>query len=137
MIVEKPYGEGLVRHYSDRGMMMLQIETGIRYADAIDVVPCAYTYEETDEPADPTETQGTVDFLVQSMQSVQSDVSDLSDGMAELSGIVSDQGDAQELTDAALAELSGVVSEQGEEMAGQGDAIAELSEIVSGLVPTE
>lgn len=36
-----------------------------------------------------------------------------------------------------MAELSGVVSEQGEEVAGQGDAIAELSEIVSGLVPTE
>jgi len=52
MIVEEPYGDDLVRHYSDRGMMMLQVETGIKYAEAIDVVPCRYTYEETDEPVD-------------------------------------------------------------------------------------
>lgn len=27
-----------------------QIETGYVYADAIDIVPCPYTYEETDIP---------------------------------------------------------------------------------------
>ena len=37
----------LVRHYSDSGMMLLQVETGIEYEDAVDVVPCRYTYEET------------------------------------------------------------------------------------------
>jgi hypothetical protein len=41
---------------------------------------------------------------------------DLGDGIAELSAVVSDQGDAIEMTD---------------------DALAELSEIVSGLVPNE
>lgn len=137
MIIGEPYGDGLVRHHSDRGVMMLQVETGITYADAIDVVPCPYTYEETDERIDPAETQGTMDFLVESMQSVQSDVSDLSDGVAELSEVVSEQADEVSGHGDAIAELSGVVSEQGEEMAGQGDAIAELSEIVSGLVPTE
>ena len=40
----------LVRHYSDSGMMLLQVETGIEYEDAVDVVPCRYTYEETDTP---------------------------------------------------------------------------------------
>lgn len=45
----------LVRHYSDVGMMLLQNETGIKYADPIDVVPCAYTYTETDEPIETDE----------------------------------------------------------------------------------
>ena len=40
----------LVKHYSDAGYMLLQVETGAKYSDPIDVVPCAYTYEETDEP---------------------------------------------------------------------------------------
>ena len=39
----------LVRHYSDAGFMLLQNETGIKYADPIDLVPCRYTYAETDE----------------------------------------------------------------------------------------
>ena len=37
----------LVRHYSDEGMMILQVETGIEYEEAVDVLPCRYTYEET------------------------------------------------------------------------------------------
>lgn len=41
-------GRELVRHYSDAGMKIRQLETGINYDDAIDVVPCRYTYEETD-----------------------------------------------------------------------------------------
>jgi hypothetical protein len=39
----------LIKHYSDAGFMLLQNETGIKYADPIDVVPCRYTYTETDE----------------------------------------------------------------------------------------
>lgn len=39
-----------VRHYSDNDVMIRQIETGILYEDAVDVLPCAYTYEETDTP---------------------------------------------------------------------------------------
>lgn len=39
----------LIKHYSDAGVMLLQVETGIKYSDPIDVVPCRYTYEETDE----------------------------------------------------------------------------------------
>lgn len=40
----------LVRHYSDSGMLILQVETGMKYSEAIDVNPCVYTYTETDEP---------------------------------------------------------------------------------------
>lgn len=114
MIVEEQYSEDLVRHYSDKGMMMLQVETGVKYSDAIDVMPCRYTYVETDEPIGRGVTEETVDFLVASMQSIQSDMTDIGDGVAD---------------------LSEVVSEQADELAGQGDAIADLSEIVSGLVP--
>ena len=39
----------LIKHFSDAGYMLLQVETGIKYSDPIDVVPCRYTYEETDE----------------------------------------------------------------------------------------
>ena len=39
----------LIKHYSDRGVMLLQNETGIKYADPIDIYPCPYTYSETDE----------------------------------------------------------------------------------------
>ena len=41
-----------IRHYSDRGMKIRQIETDILYEDAVDVLPLRYTYEETDIPID-------------------------------------------------------------------------------------
>ena len=39
----------LIKHYSDKGVVLLQVETGLKYSDPVDVVPCRYTYEETDE----------------------------------------------------------------------------------------
>lgn len=39
----------LIKHYSDKGVMLLQVETGMKYSDPVDLVPCRYTYEETDE----------------------------------------------------------------------------------------
>ena len=39
----------LIKHFSDAGYMLLQVETGMKYSDPVDVVPCRYTYEETDE----------------------------------------------------------------------------------------
>ena len=38
-----------VRTYSDAGMMIRQMETGVLYVDAVDV-PGLFTYEETDIP---------------------------------------------------------------------------------------
>jgi hypothetical protein len=50
MIIEEFLNEGkLVKHYSDKNVMLLQNETGVKYSDPIDVVPCRYTYTETDE----------------------------------------------------------------------------------------
>ncbi len=36
--------------YSDIKHYILQVETGGIYDEAYDVIPCRYTYEETDEP---------------------------------------------------------------------------------------
>ena len=50
MIIEELIEDGQrVRHYSDEDFRIRQIETGIVYDDAVDVIPCRYTYEETDE----------------------------------------------------------------------------------------
>ena len=41
-------GVKLYRTYSDAGMLIRQNETGVEYAEAIDVEGASYTYEETD-----------------------------------------------------------------------------------------
>lgn len=53
MIVKEFYktrndGVNLYRYYSDAGYMMVQVETGATYGEAIDVEGAPYTYEETD-----------------------------------------------------------------------------------------
>ena len=42
--------DGRVYTYSDAGMKILQVETGIVYEDALDVPESGYTYTETDIP---------------------------------------------------------------------------------------
>lgn len=39
----------LVKHTSDQGFLLLQVETGLKYAEPIDIMPCPYTYIETNE----------------------------------------------------------------------------------------
>lgn len=48
----------LIKHYSDKGYLLLQNETGIKYSDPVDIVPCPYTYTETDELDDGQELTG-------------------------------------------------------------------------------
>ena len=52
MILEEVVSESLVRHYSNQGKMIKQVETGICYKDATDVLPCRYTYKECDIATD-------------------------------------------------------------------------------------
>ena len=42
-------GRTLIKHESDCGKMIRQIETGREYSSAVDVIPCKYTYEETEK----------------------------------------------------------------------------------------
>lgn len=53
MILTELLNDGtLIRHYSDQGFLLLQVETGAKYSDPVDVVPCPYTYKETNEKAE-------------------------------------------------------------------------------------
>ena len=45
----------LIKHYSDKGVMLLQVETGIMYSEPVDIIPCKYTYIETDISIDSEE----------------------------------------------------------------------------------
>lgn len=62
MIKEEILTPQIVRHYSDTGMKIRQVETGNIYDDAADIIPCRYTYEETDEPIE--ETEATADEIL-------------------------------------------------------------------------
>ena len=66
IIVETLEGGRRERRYSDQGMKLLQVQTGNKYDDAVDVVPCKYDYTETDEPVDeeePLEAQEALDMI--------------------------------------------------------------------------
>ena len=47
-------GTDYAHAYSDAAMYIEQVETGALYADAIDVLPCPFTYTETNEPIEDT-----------------------------------------------------------------------------------
>ena len=54
MIIKEFYmtrkdGVNLYRTYSNEGFYILQVETGAKYDEAIDVEAAPYTYVETDE----------------------------------------------------------------------------------------
>ena len=50
MIIVENLGN-VERRYSDLGVKLRQIETDTLWGDAINTIPCPYTYEETDIPA--------------------------------------------------------------------------------------
>lgn len=51
----------LIRHYAEDSQgnryYIKQVETGIEYADAIDVIPCRYTYIVTDKKIEEVEQE--------------------------------------------------------------------------------
>lgn len=53
-------GVNLYHRYSDQGVMLLQVETGIMYEDPVDVEGAPYTYEETDIPVEGDENEPTL-----------------------------------------------------------------------------
>ena len=65
IVVEYIQSENRERRYSNQNFKIRQIETGNIYEDAVDIIPCPYTYEETDEPIespelDPQEALDTI-----------------------------------------------------------------------------
>ena len=65
IITEYIETENRERRYSDLNMKIRQIETGNLYDDAVDVIPCPYTYEETDIPIEGNElsAQDALDII--------------------------------------------------------------------------
>ena len=59
MIIQKEVNIGsrtLLHTYSDSNKYILQVETNTKYDEAYDVIPCKYTYVETEEKIEkPTE----------------------------------------------------------------------------------
>ena len=59
MIIQKEINFGsrtLLHTYSDSNKYILQVETNTKYDEAYDVIPCRYTYTETEEKIEkPTE----------------------------------------------------------------------------------
>ena len=59
MIIQKEVNIGartLLYTYSDSNKYILQVETNTKYDEAYDVIPCRYTYVETEEEIEkPTE----------------------------------------------------------------------------------
>ena len=54
MIATKTDG-AFITHYSDSGKKIVQVETGVEYDSATDVIPCQYTYEESENDVDAVE----------------------------------------------------------------------------------
>ena len=52
MIVQEKISDNLIKTTSDCNLKIRQLETGIEYSSAVDIVPCDYTYEETTERVD-------------------------------------------------------------------------------------
>ena len=63
MIISEQLENNRIRHYSDSGFRILQNETGIVYDDAVDVLPCKYTYSETAERIESGEEATETDYL--------------------------------------------------------------------------
>lgn len=53
--LQRKDGVKLYRRYSDKGVYILQNETGIKYSEATDVEYAPYTYSETDELIEETQ----------------------------------------------------------------------------------
>lgn len=63
MILTEFLNDGtLIKHYSDKGFLLLQNETGVKYFEPVDVVPCRYTYTETAEPVEANEEFSDAEF---------------------------------------------------------------------------
>ena len=75
MILTKLLNNGtFIKHYSDKGYLLLQNETGKKYFEPIDAIPCIYTYTETQE----------LDKIYEGQNSSEATVADYQDALGEL-----------------------------------------------------
>ena len=59
LIAEHPWegNANLICHSSDSGKMIEQVETGVLYAEAVDVYPPRFTYRETEQDIEQEEIE--------------------------------------------------------------------------------
>ena len=74
----------LVKHYSDRNVLLLQNETGDKYAEPIDIMPCAYTYTETDEPIEAPEIENTEESKAEPVDENEATVEDYQNALRQV-----------------------------------------------------
>ena len=72
MLITEYINNDLVRHYSDHGFLVRQIETGDLYEDAVDLITTPITYEETNimperDDSEELEAQELLDILLGGM----------------------------------------------------------------------
>lgn len=66
----------LVKHYSDQGFKLRQVETGFVYDEPIDINPCPYTYEETNEKINASETEEYIKTLEDKVDTLNTELLD-------------------------------------------------------------
>lgn len=71
----RPDGVKLFRNYSDRNVYIRQDQTGVEYADAIDVETAQYSYIETDKPIE-SDPDLTVDDTLEMLNDLGVDTND-------------------------------------------------------------
>ena len=52
MVKSETISDKYVKHISDAGLKIRQVETGRIFNEAVDRIPCQFTYEETDIKSD-------------------------------------------------------------------------------------
>lgn len=62
MVITEQINEMVERRYSDLGVKIKKIEDGTLWNDAIDTIPCRFTYVETAQPIDDDEEATEQDF---------------------------------------------------------------------------
>lgn len=64
MIIVESLGS-VERRYSDKNVKLRKVDDGTLWNDAVDVIPCRFTYEETETPVDPgpMEPQDALDAI--------------------------------------------------------------------------
>lgn len=67
MIIVEQINEMVERRYSDLGVKIKQVETDTLWNDAIDTIPCRFTYVETAYPIDDDE-EATEDDLIEVLE---------------------------------------------------------------------
>lgn len=65
MIIVEMINESVERRYSNQGVKIRQVETNTLWNDAVNAIPCRFTYEETEEPIDsePLDPQDALDII--------------------------------------------------------------------------